>query len=168
MSFLIILGVIIFCIFVIILLSNSESNKLDSFKNSNPELYQKYKDAFDSHPGHFTGVQLTVEMVEQILLSGETVNHSYSLPNFYDKTANLFVLTDKRLIYAGLKLTKREVKSIPYNKVENIDVLSKSLGTDLVVKSKEEKIEIFFNNFHKQYFDKFYAFLTEKQLSQSS
>ncbi|KAB7656913.1 hypothetical protein GBN78_11020, partial [Bacillus sp. B2-WWTP-C-10-Post-4] len=67
--------------------------------------------------------------------------------------------------YYGIRLTKKAFKSIPYNKIESVDVKEKALVTELEVKSKEEKIDVFFGSYHKKYFDEFYIFLTEKQLN---
>ncbi|MED4695823.1 PH domain-containing protein [Peribacillus frigoritolerans] len=158
----------IFCFVMVGKMGKNDRNRLEYFKKTNTDLYNKYKDAFDSYPSDYSGVKLTVEMVESRLLPGEVIHHSYSLPRFYNKDGNLFVLTDKRLIYAAFKLSKREIKSIPYNKIENIDITSKTIGADLKVKSKEEKVEIYFNKFHQQYLNNFYEMLTEKQLNQSS
>lgn len=156
------------CFFVFIMMGNKDIKRLENFKSTSSDLYEKYKDAFDSQPADFTGVQLTVESVESVLLPGEVILQSYALPRFYNKDANLFLLTDKRLIYVGIKLLKKEIKMIPYNKIENIELETKTLGTDIEITSKKEKVEIYFDNFGKEYLDKFYRTLTQKQLEEES
>lgn len=164
-GFFICIGLAVLCFAGVAMMGNRDRGKLENFKTDHSDLYTKYAEAFDSQPRDFSGVQLNVEAVESRLLPGEVIHHSYALPRFYDKDGNLFVLTNKRLIYAGFKLTQSAFKSIPYNKIENIEVSSQTLGTELEVTSKGEKIEIYFNNFDKPYLDKFYVMLTEKQLS---
>lgn len=164
-TFFIILGLGVACIILFLMMSNHDMNKLDVFKKENPEMYEKYKGAFDSQPGDFSMVKLSVESVESRLLPEETICYSFAQPRYQNKDMNVYVLTDKRYIYYGIRLTKKAFKSIPYNKIESVDVKEKAFVTELEVKSKEEKIDVFFGSYHKKYFDEFYIFLTEKQLN---
>ncbi|WP_025148445.1 PH domain-containing protein [Bacillus sp. H1a] len=164
-TFFIIVGLGAACIILFLMMSNHDMNKLDVFKKENPEVYEKYKGAFDSQPGDFSMVKLSVESVESRLLPEETICYSFAQPRYQNKDMNVYILTDKRYIYYGIRLTKKAFKSIPYNKIESVDVKEKALVTELEVKSKEEKIDVFFGSYHKKYFDEFYIFLTEKQLN---
>ncbi|MFJ8528474.1 PH domain-containing protein [Bacillus sp. NPDC094106] len=155
------------CLVLFLMMSNRDMNKLVTFKEKNPDVYQKYKGAFDSQPGDFSMVKMAIDTVEERLLPGEEIRYSFARPRYQNKDINVYILTSKRYIYYGIRLTKKDFKSIPYDKMENIDITDKAMATELDVKSKEEKIHVSFVSVHKNYFDEFYVFLSEKQLNPS-
>jgi hypothetical protein len=162
----IILGLGVACIILFLMMSNHDMNKLDVFKKENPEMYEKYKGAFDSQPGDFSMVKLSVESVESRLLPEETICYSFAQPRYQNKDMNVYVLTDKRYIYYGIRLTKKAFKSIPYNKIESVDVKEKALVTELEVKSKKKrKLMCFLDPIIRNILMSSIYFLTEKQLN---
>ncbi|GAB6422948.1 hypothetical protein bcgnr5372_27030 [Bacillus luti] len=158
-------GIGILCLVLFFMMSSRDMDKLDAFKKSNSSLYQKYQGAFDSQPGDFSMVKMAIETIEERLLPGEEVRYSFAIARHQNKDMNVYILTNKRYIYYGIRLTKKDFKSIPYDKIENIEVKEKTLTQDLEVRSKEEKITVFFISAHKKHFDEFYVFLSERQLN---
>lgn len=122
------IGIAVVCFALYAMMGSNDRNKLEDFKNSNPTMYQKYKQAFDSAPSDFTGVLLTVGTIDSKLLPGEGIVHSYFLPRFYGKDSNLFLLTDKRLMYVGMKLTNTEIKTILMRRLKTLRSRPKPWG----------------------------------------
>ncbi|MFF2875492.1 PH domain-containing protein [Gottfriedia sp. NPDC057991] len=162
------LGIAALIIAVLVIMGQADRSELQQFKVNNPELYIKYKGAHDAYPGDYSGVVITRDIAEKRLLPDEKVIHSYFIARIDGYDANLYLVTNKRTLHIGSKLTKTKMKTIPHNKIENIEVNSGTLSTELVIESKEENIKIRFSAVHKSDLDGFYVYLSEQQLKEKA
>ena len=162
-----ILLIVIIVIIVVILLSlgldKLEMKRLEKFKKSNSNIYNKYKEAFDINPSRFSNALTNVEAIEGYLFEGETVLHSYSLEVEGKKDFEVYVLTDLRLLFTNSKFVKVNLKIIDYKNIESTGIAYLQTGIELSISSRNEEIGIYFHDIHEDIYKIFIDTINEKQ-----
>lgn len=156
--------VAIFCFFVVTMMSNADNEKYLAFKDEAPEQYFRFQKAYDLNPKEFSGVKLVCDYTDKLLMNSEPVLASHYLYRQYNYDSNLFVLTDKRLIYTAISFGKSTTETIFYDKLQAVEVSSAStLTKEIKIKSKGTEIKILFFANHYSELDEFYSILMDKQ-----
>lgn len=122
-------------------ISLKDQTKHEEFKSSHSEDYKKYQSAYDEDKGKTDLVQEIIKRLEEYYLPSEAPIYSH-FPATGIATHDFYVLTNKRVIKYTQKTTGNELKSILYSKLENVNVKTGLMYSEIKVESKEETIII--------------------------
>lgn len=151
------------CFTLVGMMSNADIKNYFNFKEEGSDQYFRFQQAYDINPKNFTGVQIVCDYTDKLLMTSEVVLASHFLARQYHYDSNLFVLTDKRLIYTAISFGKSNTKTIFYDKLQTVEVSGSALTKDLKIKSKDTEIEILFFSTQNVVLDEFYSILMDKQ-----